>query len=114
MNHDQVFLQHILQEIDFLLNETQAIDYDAFKDNEVLTRACTRSLEIIGEASKNLSDELRARYGNIEWKKISGLRDKMAHHYFGIDWNIVWDTIKNRLPMLKDQVEAILKDIQEF
>jgi uncharacterized protein with HEPN domain len=75
--------------------------------NEVLKRACSRSLEIIGEAVKNLSPGF-----DIEWKKIAGLRDKIIHYYFGVNWDILWDVIKRRIPTLKGQVENILKEVK--
>jgi uncharacterized protein with HEPN domain len=102
MKHEQVFLKHILEEINF----------QEFKKNEILKRACSRSLEIIGEAVKNLSTDFKKRYKNIEWKKIAGLRNKIIHYYFGVNWDILWDVIKNRLPKLKEQIENILDKIE--
>ncbi len=108
MKQQQIFLRHILDEINFLLKETKNIEFEALVNDEVLKRACARSLEIIGEAAKNLSTDFKARHTTIEWKKIAGLRDKVIHYYFGVDWDIVWDVIKNRLPKLKEQLEKIL------
>jgi uncharacterized protein with HEPN domain len=63
--------------------------------------AVVRNLEIIGEAAKMIPDSIRVQYPNIEWKKISGLRDILAHHYFEVDLDIVWDIIQNKLPELE-------------
>ncbi len=112
MKHDQVFLKHILDEIDFLIKETAGKKFEEFIKNEVLKRACSRSLEIIGEAVKNLSPDFKRRFIEIEWKKIAGLRDKMIHGYFGVNWDIVWDVIKNQIPKLKEQVENILDKVE--
>ncbi len=112
MKHDQVFLKHILDEIDFLIKETASKKFEEFIKNEVLKRACSRSLEIIGEAVKNLSPDFKRRFIEIEWKKIAGLRDKMIHGYFGVNWDIVWDVIKNKIPKLKEQVENILDKVE--
>ncbi len=109
MKEDKVFLRHILDEIDFLIDETEGINFEEFMKNEVLKRACSRSIEIIGEAAKNLSAEFKERNRDIEWKKISGLRDKIIHYYFGVNWDIVWDVIGNRLPGLKEKIENILR-----
>jgi uncharacterized protein with HEPN domain len=87
------------------------MSFDVFIKNETLKRACTRSLEIIGEAAKNLSPEIKKHHKAIDWKKIAGMRDKVIHFYFGVNWDIVWDAIKNRLPALKVQVENILNKI---
>ena len=98
MKHNQVFLRHIFDEIIFLIKETEGIKFEEFIKNEILKRACSRSLEIIGEAVKNLSPDFKKRYKEIEWKKIAGLRDKMIHGYFGVNWDIVWDVIRNQIP----------------
>jgi len=67
-------------------------------------------LEIIGEAVKNIAPEIKEKYKEIEWKKISGLRDILAHEYYGIDIEVVWDIITNKLPPLKKQVKIILNE----
>ena len=112
MKHNQVFLKHILDEINFLTKETEGIKFEQFIKNEILKRACSRSLEIIGEAVKNLSLDFKKQYKEIEWKKIAGLRDKMIHGYFGVNWDIVWDVIKNQIPKLKEQVGNILDKVE--
>lgn len=76
-----------------------------------LRRSVPRSLQIIGEATKNLSKGLKDRYPEIEWRQIAGMRDKLVHYYFGVDWDVVWDTMVNELPTLKGQIEAVLREI---
>ena len=110
---DREFLKHILDEIHFVKQETKELVFDDFIKNEMLKRACTRSLEIIGEAAKNLSPGFRKRYIDIEWKKLAGLRDKIIHFYFGVNWDIVWDVIEKKLPDLEDQIERMLEEIDE-
>ena len=83
MKSDRVFLLHILDEIRFLSKETKGQSYEQFVKNELTKRAYSRSLEVIGEAVKNLSPHLKKKYRKIEWKKIAGLRDKIIYHYFG-------------------------------
>ncbi len=112
MKHNQVFLRHIFDEIIFLIKETEGIKFEEFIKNEILKRACSRSLEIIGEAVKNLSPDFKKRYKEVEWKKIAGLRDKMIHGYFGVNWDIVWDVIRNQIPKLKEQVGNILDKVE--
>ncbi len=77
----------------------------------VLTRAAARSLEIIGEAVKNISSDLKRKHKDVEWKKIAGMRDKIIHYYFGVNWNILWDVIQNKLPDLKSKFDYILKEL---
>jgi uncharacterized protein with HEPN domain len=113
MKQNFPFLKHILDEINFLLKETETLTYEEFISNEVLKRSCTRSFEIIGEAVKNISDELKNKYKDIDWKKIAGMRDKIIHYYFGVNYNIVWQTIKDKLPTLKEKFEIIIKEVEE-
>ncbi len=109
MKEDKVYLKHVLDEINFLLKETKNLSYQEFIENEVYTRAFSRSLEIIGEAVKNLSKKLRDKHNEIEWKKIACLRDKLVHHYFAVDYNLMWDVIKNKLPDIKPKISSIIK-----
>ena len=102
------FLRHILDETEFLLSETRKISYEDFISNELLKRGCTRSLEIIGEAVKNLPDDFKKRYQDVQWKKIAGMRDKLIHYYFGVSWDIVWATIQDKIPELKKKIESII------
>jgi len=103
------YLEHILQECEFLIEKSKTIALEDFIGDPVLMRAFTRSLEIIGEAVKNLPDEFREKYPEIPWKEIAGMRDKLIHEYFGVNYKIVWKTIQQEIPRLKNQVEEIMK-----
>jgi len=76
-----------------------------------LQRSFIRSLEVVGEATKNLSKDLKDKHPGIEWRKIAGMRDKLIHYYFGVDWEVVWDVVKNKLPAIKRQIEALILEI---
>lgn len=102
-----VFINHILEEAEYLLKEAEGLTYEDLLQNETLKRAFIRSLEIIGEASKNLSEPFKQKHAAIKWKEMAGLRDKLIHHYFGVNWKIVWDVIINRIPELKNKLKAI-------
>ena len=107
-------LKHILDEINFILKYTKDINFDSLTKNEVLERAIVRSLEIIGEAVKQIDEDFKKQYKDIEWKKIAGFRDILIHRYFSIDWDIVWDVIKNKIPELRDKLRnLIISDIKE-
>jgi uncharacterized protein with HEPN domain len=81
-----------------------------FLKDEVLKRAFVRSLEIIGEAVRNLPSDLKQSYPQINWRAIAGTRDKLIHNYFGVDYDIVWDIVTNKIPSLKIEIENILKN----
>ena len=105
---DSDLLRHIQEETTFILNNTKGNQLENILENDILNRAIIRSLEIIGEASKKLSAEFKAVHSNIEWKKMAATRDKLIHDYFGIDYEIVWDIIQNKLPDLNKEVSDIL------
>ena len=79
-----------------------------FLENTQAQDAVLRNLEVIGEAVKNLSADFRLEHADVEWSRIAGLRDKLIHQYFSVDWDIVWDVVQERLPKLKEQVTGLL------
>ena len=101
-----------MDEINYLFQNSITLEYDKFINNETLKRSFVRSLEVIGEATKNLPDDFKQKYSYIQWKQIAGLRDVLIHHYFGIDYKSVWDIVKNKLPKIKEQIENILNEIK--
>ena len=103
------FIRHILDETNFILKRSKIISKSEFLQDPVLLRAVIRSHEIIGEASKNIPESIKIKYSEIYWKEMSGMRDKLIHHYFGIDSDILWDIIINELPELKNKIEKLLK-----
>lgn len=104
------YLHHILDETQYLINHAQGLAKDEFLGDETLKRAFVRSLEIIGEVVKQLPDDLRNKYGHIEWRAIAGMRDWLIHGYFGVDYDLVWDVIVNEIPVLQRQVIQIIQD----
>lgn len=104
------YLRHILDEADFLMKNAKDFEREEFLNDEILKRAAVRSITIIGEAAKKLPVEFREKYAQIEWKAVAGMRDKLIHDYFGIDYEIVWDAIVNKIPDLKREIERIIVD----
>lgn len=83
------------------------MDRSAFEKDDRTMDAVFRNLEVLGEAAKNVPEEFRKRYGEVAWRRIAGLRDILIHAYFGIDMDIVWDIINNKIPALKQQLDDI-------
>ncbi len=106
--HD--FLRHMLVEATFLVTQTRALSRADFLADEVLRRAFVRSIEVIGEAAKRVSPEFRALHPEIEWRVIAGMRDRLIHGYFGIDYDIVWNVATDEAISLKGHLEQILAD----
>lgn len=103
------YLRHILVEVDYLVGEAAGLTRDDFLANETLRRAFVRSLEIIGEATKKVSDDFRAQHPLVEWRAMAGMRDRLIHDYFGVDYELVWDVVRNRIPELRRQVASMLE-----
>lgn len=108
MRDYKIYLNDILKSIKKIEKYTEKINsFNEFKSKEMELDAVIRNLQIIGEAAKNIPLEIKKQNKEIEWKKISGLRDILVHAYFGVSEEIVWDIIKNRIPDLKKQIKKI-------
>lgn len=105
------FLRHILIEADYLISESKNLSLPDLIKDETKKRAFTRSLEIIGEATKKIPDEFRKSHPAVDWKAMAGMRDKLIHWYFGIDWEIVWDVLTNEIPNLRKQLKKLVREI---
>jgi|PlaIllAssembly_1097288.scaffolds.fasta_scaffold395706_1 uncharacterized protein with HEPN domain len=108
---DSVYLQHILEAIAQIRTYTAGMDEPLFLANRLVQDGVIRQIEIIGEASKNLSPATRSLTSGIPWKDIAGMRDKLIHQYFGVDIPSVWATVDQDLPQLQEQVTILLQKL---
>ncbi len=106
---DQELLRHILEEATFIRHYTNGKTKQEVVNDPLLCRALIRSLEIIGEATKRLDATFKTEHARIQWKKIAGTRDRLVHDYLGVDYDIVWDIIRNKIPELQQYILKLLK-----
>lgn len=105
------YLKHIHAECSFILSVTKSpLTKDEFLKNETLKRAIARSLEIIGEATKQIPEDVKTNWKSIKWREMAGMRDKLIHDYMGTNYLIVWDVVKNKIPRLYEQITEVLND----
>lgn len=106
-------LRHMLEEINFLQEVRGRATRESLGQDGTLQRAVSRSIEIIGEASKQMPAAFRESHPEIPWKMIAGMRDRLIHGYFAVDYDIVWDVIENKLPELRPLIIALLTTIED-
>lgn len=106
---DRDFLGDIQEALEMIRLYTKGLTYRKFLDDRKTQDAVVRNFEVIGEAAKNVSKDLKTKHPEVEWKNIAGLRDKLIHFYFGIDYKIVWNITKKELPKLRKQINEIFK-----
>ncbi len=110
--NDSVYIKHILDSIDAITDFSQGMDKSELKTNRMKRSAIVREIEIIGEAAKNVSSDTKNKHSQVKWKEIVGTRDKMIHHYFGVDADIVFSIVKSDIPILKKELMKILDSME--
>lgn len=105
----KLYIEDVRDSIAKIEKYTSGLNFDSFSKDAKTIDAVVRNLAIIGEAVKNFPDELKSKYPQVPWKEIAGTRNKAIHEYFGVDEDILWETIKKDLPSFKKQISEILK-----
>ena len=107
------FLDDVVEACDRIASYSASLSFEQFSTDRKTVDAVVRNLEVIGEAVKNLPDDLRSRIPGIEWQRIAGLRDILIHHYFGLDLSLIWDVVQTKVPVLRERVGEFLKGRQK-
>jgi uncharacterized protein with HEPN domain len=104
-----LFMEDILSAIEKIERYTKGLTFEEFSNNDMAADAIVRNFEVIGEAAKNVPERVQRSYPFVEWKEAIGFRNILIHDYFGIDLEAVWDTIRNNIPSLKNNVLKALQ-----
>jgi len=107
-----LYIRDILQNMQDAEEFIQGISREQFEADKKTLNAVLRSVEVIGEAAKNIPDEIRSRYPGIPWKEMAGMRDKLIHDYMGVDIETVWLVVRDRIPALKPLIERVLQEVE--
>lgn len=108
----KLFIEDILESTGFIDKYIKDMNLDDFKKDRKTVDAVIRNLEIIGEATKNVPENIKNTYKDIDWNGIIGLRNRIVHNYFGIDFSIIWNIVKLELPVFKEKIQNIKKEIK--
>lgn len=107
-----LYVSDILENMNKAAEFTSGMDYGGFATDSKTAYAVVRCFEIIGEAAKNVPQDLRDRYSAIPWRSMAAMRDKMIHVYFGIDYEVVWLAVQKKLPQLRPQIQSLLEELR--
>jgi len=107
------YIEDIIEAMNAAMEFVKDMSYDEFVKDTKTIYATIRSLEVIGEAIKNIPDDVRKRYQEIPWRKMAGMRDKVIHEYFGVRLERVWEAIKKDIPYLKPLFQKLLRELEE-
>lgn len=112
MRDPKLYLKDILEAIEAIENFVRGVDFETFKNDDMRASAVIRKFEILGEATKNIPENIKQKYFSIPWSDMAGMRDRLIHFYFGIKYELVWNTIKEDIPRIKPLIHRILEDLE--
>ena len=108
-----LYLTDILECLDAIESFVEGMSFEDFKQDDKTSSAVIRKFEIIGEATKQVPESIKQKYSAIPWKEMAGMRDKLIHFYFGVNYELLWQTTKNRIPQIKPVIRQILQDLSK-
>lgn len=113
MRDQRLYLRDIFAAMVAIQEFIEDMDFETFVEDDKTASAVIRKLEIIGEATKNVPEEIRQNYPQVPWRQMAGMRDRLIHSYFGVDYSLVWETIKGQIPLLQPVIVQILRHLEE-
>lgn len=108
----RLFIKDIMEAIEDIETFIDDMDFDKFYADKKTRSAVVWKLEVIGEATKNIPNSIRSKYKELPWKDMAGMRDKISHLYFGIDYKIVWEVFRKKLPIIKPVIKKMIDDLK--
>ncbi len=112
MRDPTLYLKDILEAMEAIERFVEGMEFEYFKSDDKTSSAVLRKFEIIGEATKNVPETIKQKYSIVPWREMAGMRDKLIHFYFGIKYDLVWQTIKDVIPQVKPLIRKILEDFK--
>jgi len=113
MRNHSLYLADILAALEAIQSFVQGMSFEDFRQDDKTSSAVIRKFEVIGEAAKRVPESIKQKYPSVPWKEMAGMRDKLIHFYFGVNYDLLWQTIENRIPEIKPVISQILGDLKE-
>jgi uncharacterized protein with HEPN domain len=113
MRDHRLYLRDIFAAMVAIQEFIEEMDFETFVEDDKTASAVIRKLEIIGEATKNVPEEIRREYPQVPWRQMAGMRDRLIHSYFEVDYLLVWETVKSQIPLLQPVIAQILRHLEE-
>jgi uncharacterized protein with HEPN domain len=111
MRDHRLYIKDIIEAMESIERFIERMDFEEFVRDDKTSSAVMRKLEIIGEATKAIPNQIKSNYPQVPWKAMAGMRDKLIHFYFGVDYTLLWETVTHRIPQVKPLINQIAKNL---